>query len=95
MRAWQVTQHAEPRDALRLMSDAELPEPGPGQLRPEHLVAHNYSIIGLVPSGYERSFKEQAQACLLGHWRAGKLRTVVHEVVRFEQLPRAVELVGG
>ncbi len=34
MRAWQVQKHGEPGDALKLV-EAELPEPGPGQLRIE------------------------------------------------------------
>jgi NADPH2:quinone reductase len=32
MRAWQVQEHGEPRDVLRLV-DREVPEPGPGQVR--------------------------------------------------------------
>ena len=32
MRAWQVTKHGEPGDALALV-DVPLPEPGPGELR--------------------------------------------------------------
>ena len=32
MRAWQVEQHGEPEDALRLV-DVDLPEPGPGEVR--------------------------------------------------------------
>jgi NADPH2:quinone reductase len=65
-----------------------------GRPRPEHFVTHNYSIIGVIPSGYERSFKEDVQAFLLEHWRAGRLRTRVHEVVPFERIPEAVESVA-
>ena len=65
-----------------------------GQPRPEHLVTHNYSVLGVMPGGYERSFKEDAQALLLDHWRAGRLRTAVHEVVPFERAAAAVDLVA-
>jgi len=65
-----------------------------GKPRPAHLVAHNYSILGVVPSGYDRPFKEEAQAFLLEHWRAGRLRTAVQQAVPFEQIPDAVELVA-
>lgn len=65
-----------------------------GQPRPEHVVTHNYSVIGVMPSGYERTFKEEAQAALLDHWRAGRLRTVVHEAVPFDRLPDALARVA-
>ncbi len=65
-----------------------------GQPRPAHLVAHNYSILGVMPSGYDRPFKEEAQAFLLEHWRAGRLGTAVHKLVPFEPIPDAVELVA-
>jgi NADPH2:quinone reductase len=65
-----------------------------GRPRPAHLVTHNYSLIGVMPSGYDRPFKEEAQAFLLEHWRSGGLRTAVHEVLPFEQIPDAVELVA-
>lgn len=65
-----------------------------GRPRAEHLVARNYSVLGVVPSGYDRSFREQAQASLLEHWRAGRLRVPVHDELPFDRAPEAVELVA-
>lgn len=65
-----------------------------GQPRPEHLVTHNYSVVGVMPSGYDRAFKEEAQAFLLEQRRAGRLRSVVRRVVPFEEVPEALESVA-
>ncbi|MFP8874994.1 MAG: NADPH:quinone oxidoreductase family protein [Myxococcota bacterium] len=67
-----------------------------GQTDTAHLVYNNYSVVGVIPSHYDRAFKEQAQACLLG-WRSeGKLRPRIDEFVPFEKLPDALErLVAG
>ena len=61
-----------------------------------HLVYNNYSVVGVIPSQYDRAFKEHAQAQLLS-WRSeGKLRPRVDELVPFQDLPDALErLVGG
>ncbi len=66
-----------------------------GRPRPEHLVERNYSLVGVIPSAYDRGFREQAQERLLEHWRAGRLRPVVHDEVAFEALPAGVERVAG
>ncbi len=67
-----------------------------GQTDTAHLVYNNYSVVGVIPSQYDRAFKEEAQARLL-HWRSeGKLRSRIEEWVPFESLPDALErLVGG
>ena len=61
-----------------------------------HLVYNNYSVVGVIPSQYDRAFKEHAQAQLL-EWRSeGKLRPRVDELVPFGALPDALErLVNG
>jgi NADPH2:quinone reductase len=61
-----------------------------------HLVYNNYSVVGVIPSQYDRAFKEHAQAQLLS-WRSeGKLRPRVDELVPFGALPDALErLVDG
>lgn len=61
-----------------------------------HLVYNNYSLVGVIPSNYDRAFKERAQAELLGWWREGKLHTRIDELVPFEQLADALQrLVDG
>ncbi len=67
-----------------------------GKVDTAHLVYNNYSVVGVVPSNYDRAFKEHAQERLLGWWRAGKLRPRIDELVPFEALPDALErLVAG
>lgn len=50
MRAWQVTQHGTPREALRLV-DVEVPEPGPGQVRVRVLASAMNFADSLLCSG--------------------------------------------
>lgn len=67
-----------------------------GKVDTAHLVYQNYSVVGVIPSNYDRAFKEQAQEDLLGWWREGALRCAVDELVPFEALPDALErLVAG
>ena len=48
-------------------------------------------MVGVIPSQYDRAFKEHAQAQLLA-WRSeGKLRPRVDELVPLEGLPDALE----
>ncbi|MEZ4331194.1 MAG: NADPH:quinone oxidoreductase family protein [Myxococcota bacterium] len=56
-----------------------------------HLVQRNYSVVGVIPSGYDRAYKERAQERMLGWWREGRLRIPVDEVVPFDALPDALE----
>ncbi len=67
-----------------------------GEPSPVHMVAGNYSVVGVMPSFYERGVREQAQAELLAHWRNGALKIPVQRVFGFEQLAAAVgELAAG
>jgi NADPH2:quinone reductase len=67
-----------------------------GQVDTAHLVYQNYSVVGVIPSDYDRAYKEHAQERLLGWWREGTLRCTVDELVPFEALPDALErLVAG
>jgi len=62
-----------------------------GAVDTAHLVYNNYSVVGVVPSHYDRAFKERVQAQLLD-WRAqGRLRPQIEELVPFEALPDAME----
>jgi len=60
-----------------------------------HVVQRNYSVVGVIPSGYDRAYKERAQARLVEWWRAGKLRIFVDEVVPFAALPDALERLAA
>jgi NADPH2:quinone reductase len=66
-----------------------------GQADTAHVVMHNYSVVGVIPSGYDRAYKERAQAVLLDWWRAGRLRIAVDEVVPFSALPDALERLAA
>lgn len=66
-----------------------------GQVDSAHVVMHNYSVVGVIPSGYDRAFKERAQAVLLDWWRAGRLRIAVDELVPFTALPEALERLAA
>ena len=50
----------------------------------------------MIPSQYDRAFKEEAQARLLA-WRSeGRIRNQIDEIVPFEALPDALErLLAG
>jgi NADPH2:quinone reductase len=65
-----------------------------GRPRPEHLVTKNYSLVGVMPSGYAGAVREAAHEFLLGHWRAGRLSPRVDAVLPFERAPEAVERVA-
>jgi hypothetical protein len=67
-----------------------------GRVDTSHLVYNNYSVVGVIPSRYDRAFKERAQERLLGWWREGRLRPRIDELVPFAELPDALErLVAG
>ena len=67
-----------------------------GRTDTSHLVYNNYSVVGVIPSHYDRAFRERAQKQLLTWWREGKLRPRIDELVAFETLPEALErLVAG
>ena len=65
-----------------------------GEPRPPHMVNHNYSVVGVMPSGYDRKFKQDAHAALLEHWSAGRLQIPIHEVFPFERVPEAIEVLA-
>ena len=66
-----------------------------GQVETAHVVYQNYSVVGVIPSGYDRTFKESAQERLLGWWREGKLRPHVEDMVPFDALPAALERLAA
>ncbi len=66
-----------------------------GQADVAHLAMHNYSVVGVIPSRYDRAFKEAAQAELLTLWSQGRLRSQVEPLVPFEALPDALERLAA
>ena len=62
-----------------------------GSVDTAHLVNHNYSVMGVIPTSYDRAFKEAAQARLIGWWKEGRLRVPVETPYPFEALPDALE----
>jgi len=53
-------------------------------------VNRNYSVLGVIPSGYDRAFKERAQERLVGWWESGAIRIPVEEPAPFDSLPEAL-----
>lgn len=66
-----------------------------GQPRAEHMAMNNYSVVGVIPSSYDRDFRLQTQRALVDLWRGGKLRAAVHETFAFERVPAALELLAS
>ena len=66
-----------------------------GQVDTAHLVYQNYSVVGVIPSNYDRAFKEAAQERLLGWWREGKLVAHIEDMVPFEAVPDALERLAA
>lgn len=60
-----------------------------------HLVSHNYSVLGVVPSGYGRDFRLAAQAQLMALHAAGRFRVPVDRVFGFDGVPDALERVAS
>lgn len=65
-----------------------------GRIDPAHLVTRNYSVVGVIPSGYDREVKRRAQDELLAHRARGALRVPLGPLVPFEALPDALERVA-
>jgi NADPH2:quinone reductase len=66
-----------------------------GPVDPAHVVTRNYSVVGVIPSSYDRAFKEAAQERLVAWWREGRLRVHVDEMVDFAALPEALERLAN
>jgi NADPH2:quinone reductase len=55
-----------------------------------HIATHNYSVLGVIPSAYDRSFRLAAQQALMAHAREGRIRVPIHGTHPFEALPDAL-----
>ncbi len=66
-----------------------------GPVDTAHMVYQNYSVVGVIPSNYDRAFKEVAQERLIGWWKEGRLKTQIEQMVAFEDLPEALERLAA
>jgi NADPH2:quinone reductase len=67
-----------------------------GEVDSAHLVNRNYTVMGVIPTGYDRAFKERAQDRMVRWWEEGRIRIPVEPTVAFEALPEALErLLAG
>jgi len=66
-----------------------------GRPDPAHMVMHNYSVVGVLPGGYERAVRERAQSELLALWARGALRVPLEAPVAFDSLPEALERLAA
>jgi NADPH2:quinone reductase len=66
-----------------------------GEPRASHMVQNNYSVLGVMPSGYDRAFKVAAHENLLALWKSGRLRVPVHKRFDFEHVPDAIDLLSS
>jgi NADPH2:quinone reductase len=56
-----------------------------------HMATHNYSVVGVIPSAYDRSFRQSAQDTLMDLHGRGEIRVPIHAEYPFESLPEALE----
>jgi NADPH:quinone reductase len=66
-----------------------------GRVEPAHVVRQGYSVVGVIPSGYDREVKQRAQDELLAHRARGALRVPLDSLVPFERLPDALERLAS
>jgi NADPH:quinone reductase len=62
-----------------------------GRVDPAHMVMRNYSVVGVIPSGYGPEIKRAAHEELLGHRARGGLRVPLEPPVPFDALPDALD----
>jgi len=61
-----------------------------------HLVTRNYSLLGVMPSGYDRAFNQKAQDAMMEHYATDTLRVPLHREIPFSDLPEGIdELARG
>jgi len=66
-----------------------------GQPDAQHMVTHNYSVLGVIPSSYDRRFRLEAHARLIDLRAAGKIRGAVNRAFAFEELDDALTLLAS
>jgi NADPH2:quinone reductase len=60
-----------------------------------HLVTHNYSVMGVMPSGYDRAARQEAQTALLSYVRDGSLCVPIGRTIDFDALPEGLEALAA
>ena len=60
-----------------------------------HLVTHGYSLLGVMPSGYDRDFKLAAQQALLAYRAAGVLHPPISRTLAGAELPGGLAALAG
>ncbi len=68
---------------------------GWGRPSAAHMATHNYSVMGVMPSGYDSEFRKRAQQELLEQRDRGAIRAVVDRVFPFESLPEGLEQLAA
>jgi NADPH2:quinone reductase len=66
-----------------------------GRPDPAQIVTRNYSLVGVIPSGYVAGIKREAQEQLLAHRARGALRVPLEPPVPFDALPDALERLAA
>ena len=62
-----------------------------GRPDPAHMVSHDYAVVGVMPSGYDRATRRAAQDELLAHRARGTLRVPLEAPIAFDALPEGLE----
>lgn len=60
-----------------------------------HMAMHNYSVLGVIPSAYDRAFKQRAQDALMDLHARAEIRVPIHAEYPFEDLPEALEALAS
>ena len=60
-----------------------------------HMANRNYAAVGVMPTGFDRAFKDDAQARMEALYRKGEIRVPVGRAFDFDELPLALETLAG
>ncbi len=59
-----------------------------------HAAMRNYSIVGVMPGGYDLASKRRVQEALVAYHRRGEIRVPVHRTLPFDALPEGLDELG-
>jgi NADPH2:quinone reductase len=60
-----------------------------------HMAQHNYSVVGVMPSGFDRAWKDASQTEMLALLKSGEIRVPIGRVFDFDDLPAALETLAS
>ncbi len=60
-----------------------------------HMAQHNYSVVGVMPTGFDRAFRDAAQAEMINLLKSGTIRVPIGQVFDFDGLPDALETLAS